>query len=98
MERTRSACFGGGQGSQRLEPGRHPIQELCGIVEVPADDRDVPLKPSRRIPSDDGSFDAVVSFLMLHHVVDWEAALREVQRVLLRHLVRSDAHRPPADP
>lgn len=30
----------------------------------------------------DDSFDAVVSFIMLHHVVDWEQAFREAVRVL----------------
>lgn len=30
----------------------------------------------------DGSFDAVVSFIMLHHVLDWEQALAEAARVL----------------
>lgn len=30
----------------------------------------------------DGSFDAVVSFLMLHHVVAWEDAVREAVRVV----------------
>lgn len=30
----------------------------------------------------DGSFDAVMSFLMLHHVVRWEPAMAEVRRVL----------------
>ena len=30
----------------------------------------------------DGSFDTVLSFLMLHHVIEWEASLAEVRRVL----------------
>jgi SAM-dependent methyltransferase len=37
-----------------------------------------------RLPFPDGSFDAVVSFIMLHHVIDWEVALAEVTRVLRR--------------
>lgn len=35
-----------------------------------------------RLPFDDDSFDAAVSLLMLHHVLDWESAIREVARVL----------------
>ncbi|GAA3514715.1 class I SAM-dependent methyltransferase [Georgenia daeguensis] len=35
-----------------------------------------------RLPFDDESFDAVVSFLMLHHIVDWEQAVAEAARVL----------------
>lgn len=34
------------------------------------------------LPFADSTFDAVTSFLMLHHVVDWEDALAEVVRVL----------------
>ena len=35
-----------------------------------------------RLPFRDGRFDAVVSFLMLHHVIAWEDALGEAVRVL----------------
>lgn len=35
-----------------------------------------------RLPFPDGHFDAVVSFIMLHHTVQWEEALGEAARVL----------------
>lgn len=34
------------------------------------------------LPFEDGSFDTVASYLMLHHVINWQAALREARRVL----------------
>jgi ubiquinone/menaquinone biosynthesis C-methylase UbiE len=34
------------------------------------------------LPFDDGSFDTVVSFIMLHHTVDWEKVLSEASRML----------------
>ena len=35
-----------------------------------------------RLPFGDDSFDGVVSFIMLHHVIAWEDALAEMARVL----------------
>jgi ubiquinone/menaquinone biosynthesis C-methylase UbiE len=35
-----------------------------------------------RLPFPDDRFDAVLSFIMLHHVIGWEAALGEAVRVL----------------
>ena len=35
-----------------------------------------------RLPFPDESFDAVVSFIMLHHVIEWEKAFAEAVRVL----------------
>lgn len=35
-----------------------------------------------QLPFDDHSFESTVSFLMLHHVIDWEKAVGEAARVL----------------
>jgi ubiquinone/menaquinone biosynthesis C-methylase UbiE len=34
------------------------------------------------LPFDDGSFDVVLSWVMLHHTVEWERALTEATRVV----------------
>lgn len=40
------------------------------------------LADASALPFEDDSFDAAVSILMLHHVGDWEQALRELARVV----------------
>jgi ubiquinone/menaquinone biosynthesis C-methylase UbiE len=43
---------------------------------------DVKQADATQLPFPDESFDAVVSFIMLHHVIDWEKAIAEAVRVL----------------
>lgn len=43
---------------------------------------DVKQADATQLPFPDESFDAVLSFIMLHHVIDWEKALAEAVRVL----------------
>jgi ubiquinone/menaquinone biosynthesis C-methylase UbiE len=43
---------------------------------------DVRQADAAQLPFPDESFDAVVSFIMLHHVIDWEKAIAEAVRVL----------------
>jgi ubiquinone/menaquinone biosynthesis C-methylase UbiE len=54
------------QASKRLE-GR-PVCVRVGDVE--------------HIDAEDGTYDAVFDFAIIHHVPDWRAALREIHRVL----------------
>jgi ubiquinone/menaquinone biosynthesis C-methylase UbiE len=49
-----------------------PFADRAGVQQADA----------TRLPFPDGRFDAVLSFIMLHHVIDWEAALGEAVRVL----------------
>lgn len=57
------------------EAARHRLAPYGDRAEVREAD-------ATSLPFDDGSFDAVVSFIMLHHVIDWEQALGEITRVL----------------
>lgn len=52
-------------------------QRLVGRPGVRVEQADV-----AGLPYDDDSFDYVASYLMLHHVIDWQRALAEVARVL----------------
>jgi SAM-dependent methyltransferase len=47
-----------------------------------ADRADVQQADATRLPFPNDRFGAVLSFIMLHHVIDWEAALGEAVRVL----------------
>lgn len=42
----------------------------------------VQVADATNLPFDDGSFDTVLSFIMLHHVIDWQDALNDAARVL----------------
>ncbi len=53
---------------------------------------------SARLPFETGSFDVVVASLVLHYVRDWEAALREIRRVLSPNgVVVFSTHHPTMD-
>ncbi|HLS72460.1 MAG TPA: class I SAM-dependent methyltransferase [Actinomycetaceae bacterium] len=86
---------GGGSGAMAAELGRtdrqvrltvtdlDPVmaraarQRLAHLPHVVVHQAD-----ATRLPYKDGSFDAVTSFLMLHHVIEWESAVSEASRVL----------------
>jgi SAM-dependent methyltransferase len=60
---------------QMVETAKARLASFGERVTVePADATNLPFPP--------GQFDAVVSFIMLHHVIDWEQALGEAARVL----------------
>lgn len=52
-------------------------QRLAGFPLAKARQAD-----ATRLPFEDASFDTVLSFLMLHHVIEWERTVTEVARVL----------------
>ena len=58
-----------------LDTARRPLASFGDRVEVHQAD-------ATRLPFPDGCFDAVVSFIVLHHTVQWEEALGEAVRVL----------------
>jgi ubiquinone/menaquinone biosynthesis C-methylase UbiE len=58
-----------------VEFARDRLREFGDRVEVKQAD-------ASQLPFPDESFDAVVSFIMLHHVIDWEKAIAEAVRVL----------------
>jgi len=58
-----------------LDTARRRLAPFGDRVEVRQAD-------ATQLPFPDGSFDAAVSFIMLHHTVQWEEALSEAVRVL----------------
>jgi ubiquinone/menaquinone biosynthesis C-methylase UbiE len=58
-----------------VEAARRRLAPLGDRVQVQQAD-------ATGLPFPDGRFDAVVSFIMLHHTVQWEQALGEAARVL----------------
>lgn len=57
-----------------VESARRRLDRFDRVIVRQADVKELPFA--------DGSFDAVTCYLMLHHVVEWRAGLREVHRVL----------------
>ena len=58
-----------------VEAARDALSEFGDRVDVRQAD-------ASQLPFPDESFDAVVSFIMLHHVIAWEKAVAEAVRVL----------------
>jgi ubiquinone/menaquinone biosynthesis C-methylase UbiE len=56
---------------------RSASQRLRGMSNVSVERADV-----TGLPYESASFDVVTSYLMLHHVIDWEEALAEAARTL----------------
>jgi len=57
-----------------VEAARNRLARHANVVVRQADVTDLPFQ--------DGSFDVVTSYLMLHHVIDWAPALADAARVL----------------
>ena len=58
-----------------VEVARRPLSDFGPRAEVRQAD-------ATALPFPDGSFDAVLSFIMLHHVLQWEQAFAEAARML----------------
>ncbi len=58
-----------------VAPARRKLERFGERIRVQSAD-------ATALPLGDGAFDAVVSFIMLHHVLEWERAIDEAGRVL----------------
>ena len=74
---------------QALPGAAVTASDLDPVMVAAADRRLGPYPAARAVPADatalpfaDDTYDSVVSCLMLHHVIDWEAAVGEIARVL----------------
>lgn len=88
--------IGGGSGAMAIQlAARHPDTRLTmtdfdeAMVRAAGErlarfgDRVVAQRAdATALPFEAGSFDTVLSFIMLHHVIEWEQALTEAARVL----------------
>lgn len=76
LERFPSMCLRGTDvDPEMVESARSRLARFGARVTVEQAD-------ATSLPYASGRFDAVVSFIMLHHVIDWERALSEAARVL----------------
>jgi len=57
-----------------VDAATHRLRGFPDVTAMTAD--------ATQLPFAAGSFDSVVSCLMLHHIIDWETAVAEVARVL----------------
>jgi ubiquinone/menaquinone biosynthesis C-methylase UbiE len=74
---------------QALPGAAVTASDLDPVMVEAAGRRLQPFPAARAVPADatalpfaDDAFDSVVSCLMLHHIIDWEAAVGEIARVL----------------
>jgi ubiquinone/menaquinone biosynthesis C-methylase UbiE len=88
--------IGGGSGAMAAQlAARHPdlrltVTDLDDAMVQAARERLAPFgdrvaaqrADATALPFEAGSFDTVLSFIMLHHVIEWERALAEAVRVL----------------
>src|SRR6266542_1102195 len=69
-------------GGDVLEIGGGGGAMAARLLATSADRASVRQADATQLPFPDDRFDAVLSFIMLHHVIDWEAAVGEAIRVL----------------